>query len=668
MSLKAELEQWHQAVEYYDDQNYGAALEIFESIADSAKIHFNIGLILGRQGNHKEAALGLDRYLVVALFQRGVARMVQQQNHEALQDFNEALKYLRDNDCIDYSQIGLDYKVYLCEVLYNRALCYFCLGEEMNAMKDLELAAKPSIPMAWTVPLYCVPRGVIYRPSASKLKSSKKIDFLGSAKVIASADGKDNFTGFKGALVRKETMRTIPLKSSGRGQGNMAHQKSMRVKKSTPPPEALGSLARSNTMPAHRVNGNAITSDASTPTFGTYPKSAAPVPQSRTPDEAMSLPPQMTKTKSEMSMNSDYRQARLQALAQAQAQRTQPHSADPYRIEGEESPSASDYSDASRPPASAPALTPEPDTRREMPQRSPGPSPSPGATQQRGTDPLEIIRAGLARRTTFEKPAEPAGAAQRRTAARDGAGSPALDRIDETSPMSAPLQRGPGAQLPAPVARQPPNTAAYGSEMDHDDINSMAQGVAGMQVQNAELPYAQAHALPQSVASSVSPGPMPTTAGPQYMERMQHTRSPSSTASSAPPHNVSFDLHSNSATPASTGSGGSGLRRAPTKRGSMKIKFHFANDTFNLMVPTRITFDGLVTKLTDKIAMVLAQYGQQQTVSPNAGLKIRYLDEDGEAVLMTDEDDFELAKAYAGGDMSAPETNIVERLELWCSL
>ncbi|KAI7830858.1 hypothetical protein BX661DRAFT_132200, partial [Kickxella alabastrina] len=225
MSLKAELEQWHQAVEYFDEQNYTAALEIFDSIADSAKIHFNIGLILGRKANHTAAieaydkALKLDKYLVVAYFQRGVSKMVIQHNPEALDDFNNALKFLRDNEFIDYTQIGLDYKVYTCEVLYNRALCYFCMGdkEEVHkAHKDLASASsrvaeerhswikKAVDSNGMDCPLYCVPKGVIYRPSASKLKSSKKIDFLGSAKVIASADGNDNFTGFKGALVRKE--------------------------------------------------------------------------------------------------------------------------------------------------------------------------------------------------------------------------------------------------------------------------------------------------------------------------------------------------------------------------------------------------------------------------------------------------------------------------------
>ncbi|KAJ2841433.1 hypothetical protein IWW36_006259, partial [Coemansia brasiliensis] len=205
-------------------------------------------------------ALELDQYLVVAYFQRGVSYMVRQKNAEALGDFNNALKYLRDNEFIDYTQIGLDYKVYTCEVMYNRALCFFCLGQEEDAQADLADASKRMAEErhSWIkraiasngmdCPLYCVPKGIIYRPSASKLKSTQKIDFLGSAKVIASADGKDNFTGFKGALVRKETLR-----SQG-ASGGISHQKSMRVRKTTPPPDMLpgGGLARSNTMPINR--------------------------------------------------------------------------------------------------------------------------------------------------------------------------------------------------------------------------------------------------------------------------------------------------------------------------------------------------------------------------------------------------------------------------------
>ncbi|KAJ2812051.1 hypothetical protein GGI24_006732 [Coemansia furcata] len=104
-----------------------------------------------------------------------------------------------------------------------------------------------------------------------------------------------------------------------------------------------------------------------------------------------------------------------------------------------------------------------------------------------------------------------------------------------------------------------------------------------------------------------------------------------------------------------------GVRRAPTKKDAMKVKVHYGDDIINLMVPKLASYESLRAKLAAKLS---SAHG----VTTTAALRIRYLDEDGEAVLMTDDDDYELAKAYAGGDMSTPESNVVERLELWCSV
>ncbi|KAI9479736.1 hypothetical protein BX667DRAFT_466871, partial [Coemansia mojavensis] len=343
--------------------------------------------------------------LVVAYFQRGVSYMVRQKNAEALADFNSALKYLRDNEFIDYTQIGLDYKVYTCEVMYNRALCFFCLGQEEDAQADLADASKRVAEErhSWIkraiasngmdCPLYCVPKGIIYRPSASKLKSTQKIDFLGSAKVIASADGKDNFTGFKGALVRKET-----LKSQGMS-GGISHQKSMR---------------------------------------------------------------------------------------------------------------------------------------------------------------------------------------------------------SSTSPMMTP-------------------------PLSYEEM--AARGIAGISI--SQKPAVNAYGT--SSSATISPSP----------------------ASPAPGSHQYGSLN---------GAVAGGLRRAPTKKDSMKVKVHYNEAIINLMVPKMASYETLRAKISAKLASAM-----DEEQPSRSALRIQYLDEDGEAVLMTDEDDFELAKAYAGGDMSTPETNVVERLELWCS-
>jgi len=61
---------------------------------------------------------------------------------EAMANFNEALLYLRGNTYIDYDQLGLKFKLFSCEVLFNRGLCYIYDQELEQGMKDLEYAAK----------------------------------------------------------------------------------------------------------------------------------------------------------------------------------------------------------------------------------------------------------------------------------------------------------------------------------------------------------------------------------------------------------------------------------------------------------------------------------------------------------------------------------------------
>ncbi|KAJ2884545.1 hypothetical protein FB639_001939 [Coemansia asiatica] len=759
MSLKAELEQWHQAVQYFDEQNYSAALDIFTSIADSAKIHFNIGLIHGRQGNHDAAidaydeALKLDQYLVVAYFQRGVAKMVSQENDDALDDFNNAIKYLRDNEFIDYTQIGLDYKVYTCEVLYNRALCYFCLGRESNALQDLKSASSRMVEdrHSWIkkaissngmdCPLFCVPKGVIYRPSASKLKSSKKIDFLGSAKVIASADGNDNFTGFKGALVRKETLKNA---------SSMMHQKSMRVKKSTPPPETVSALARSKTMPINR-------------------------------HEPSSLPTRMGPS----SLQRDIANGRLGGdngplSASAYGYHNNAHPDAPsVQVQMSESEVEDSESSAFTTPSTAglnPNLeSPEnandrrSDPSQMMPRSAMKRSPAESPVSRSHVDPLDIIRAGLARRTTLKnqnqnqsqnqsqrsdmRSAAPQrsvtlklpergklhsdsdndsdsvsdgdrdhdGYGRRRNPTNmDGNSSSNLKSINDsnsgrmrlnashlrgnsvsTNPAAAHIARsevimpaiqrsntdgtvqdinasyhsinngsrgqnqgqgqGQGRHNDHPMSASsymPPqhpglanaqsmNPIMMTPPLSHEEV--VARGLAAMTVQNTHVPYASSAQSGLAHAYASSSGA--NTPSPSMV-------SPSSTEG----------LGGNNAIGSAMGYGsmggitsGGGLRRAPTKKDSMKVKVHYGSEIINLMVPKHATFDTLHAKLHAKIS------GATSNPPSASALKIRYMDEDGEAVLMTDEDDFELAKAYAGGDMSSAETNVVERLELWCS-
>jgi tetratricopeptide (TPR) repeat protein len=89
-----------------------------------------------------EDAIKADKYLAVAYFQQGVSNFLMGDFEEALANFNDTLLYLRGNKYIDYQQLGLKFKLYSCEVLFNRGLCYIYLQQVDQGLQDLSFAAK----------------------------------------------------------------------------------------------------------------------------------------------------------------------------------------------------------------------------------------------------------------------------------------------------------------------------------------------------------------------------------------------------------------------------------------------------------------------------------------------------------------------------------------------
>ena len=216
LSLKAELETWANALKAYDAQDFDAALELFARINDSSKILFNMGLIYATVGQHElavehfTAATQLDVYLAVAYFQSGVSNFLLNRFDVALREFEEALLYLRGNQAINYEQIGLKFKLYSCEILFNRGLAKLNLGYQQDALFDLREASKEKVTDEHDVideairdngdgyTVFSIPVGVIYRPSEAKLKNSKAKDYMGKAKLVAASDDGDAFTEFTG--------------------------------------------------------------------------------------------------------------------------------------------------------------------------------------------------------------------------------------------------------------------------------------------------------------------------------------------------------------------------------------------------------------------------------------------------------------------------------------
>lgn len=92
-----------------------------------------------------QRAVKLDKYLAVAYFQQGVSNFLVGDFEEALANFNDTLLYLRGNTFIDYDQLGLKFKLFSCEVLFNRGLCYIYLQQMDAGMADLEFAVKEKV-------------------------------------------------------------------------------------------------------------------------------------------------------------------------------------------------------------------------------------------------------------------------------------------------------------------------------------------------------------------------------------------------------------------------------------------------------------------------------------------------------------------------------------------
>lgn len=92
-----------------------------------------------------QSAVSLDQYLAIAYFQEGVSNFLLGDFEEALANFNDTLLYLRGNNFIDYEQLGLKFRLYSCEVLFNRGLCYIYLQQDGPGMQDLEFASKEKV-------------------------------------------------------------------------------------------------------------------------------------------------------------------------------------------------------------------------------------------------------------------------------------------------------------------------------------------------------------------------------------------------------------------------------------------------------------------------------------------------------------------------------------------
>ncbi|KAG5462267.1 MAG: hypothetical protein BJ554DRAFT_5431, partial [Olpidium bornovanus] len=249
---KAELLQWHEAVTAFDKEDFNKALELFGDIAESAKINFNIGVILAGFDDHEGAvraktygrlrskrapavnayieALKLDQYFAVAYFQKGVSNFLLRKFEEALDDFNDA-------HLVSSLPLGSAVPVSICEAAICGGLCHAYLDKEEEATADLAAANNERQTPDHDVVsraleegidglgVFTMPQGLLYRPPEAKVKNVNKVDYLGSSKLIAAVERSEMFTGFKGAHLRKLTVCRIviaPAKTAQNGEGDSA--------------------------------------------------------------------------------------------------------------------------------------------------------------------------------------------------------------------------------------------------------------------------------------------------------------------------------------------------------------------------------------------------------------------------------------------------------------
>lgn len=144
-----DLIQWLSALDQFSKGRLSNALKIFKSIQHkSSKICYNIGSIYSVVGDHLtaiscfELAVKHDNYMAITFFQIGVSHFLSGSYEKAALSFNNALRLMRGNSVINYQQLGLNYKLYSCEIMYNRALSYFYSGQVIVGIHDLGFAVK----------------------------------------------------------------------------------------------------------------------------------------------------------------------------------------------------------------------------------------------------------------------------------------------------------------------------------------------------------------------------------------------------------------------------------------------------------------------------------------------------------------------------------------------
>lgn len=208
---------WKDGVTFMEQGNYQDALMNFmalegrtdssQQLITSGRNLFNIGqtyLALKRMemaAKAFEESVEKDKMLAVAHFMLGNVNLALNRNEQALKNFNDANFYLRGNKLINYQQLGLKSKLYLCEILTNRAIAHSRLGDTQEARNDFLMALQSKVEPRHSIIedlLLCwqsgqnvepleLPSHAVFQPQKRLFDAiNEKRDFLGQSQVVAA--------------------------------------------------------------------------------------------------------------------------------------------------------------------------------------------------------------------------------------------------------------------------------------------------------------------------------------------------------------------------------------------------------------------------------------------------------------------------------------------------
>lgn len=215
------IQLWDGAVRAVDTQDWDGALakliQISEPTSRTLFVIASVHLALGRLEEAIKAldqVIAKDERLAVGFFQRAAVHMMAGRLDEALGDCIWAQKHMRANAVIDYKQLGLRFRLYSWQILYNAAAVHCKLKQWNKATEILQAAlqeggggqvdsALQSLAKREMIVPLLVPEGVVFRPRKQYVEELQPRDFLGKAEVIISDIPNDDFGGFEPLRLQK---------------------------------------------------------------------------------------------------------------------------------------------------------------------------------------------------------------------------------------------------------------------------------------------------------------------------------------------------------------------------------------------------------------------------------------------------------------------------------